>query len=93
MLSQQGQQQSHEWSKVQEIKSQTYQQWSTAFMGFVRWNWDHVIDQNVEDKDQGQSKEWEQKGWYQFPTKEQIDMAKKGRPTETLTMLVFKNIM
>ena len=38
-----------------------------------------VVAQFVEDEDQGLSKEWGQYGWYQFPSKEQINIATHGK--------------
>ena len=51
----------------------------------VPFSWDlldetgrQVVEQIVEDEDQGPTKEWGQYGWYWFPSREQIESAMLG---------------
>jgi hypothetical protein len=52
----------------------------------VSMSWDlldetgsHIVEEVVEDEDQGPSKEWGPYGWYHHPTKEQIALASTGK--------------
>ena len=52
----------------------------------VPFSWDlldetsrQIVEQIVEDKDQGPSKVWGQYGWYQFPSREQIESTMQGK--------------
>ena len=38
-----------------------------------------IVEQIVEDEDQGPQKEWGQYGWYQFPSWEQIECSMQGK--------------
>jgi hypothetical protein len=42
-----------------------------------------IVDQIVEDEEQGPSKEWGPMGWYRHPTEESIQQAAGGETFET----------
>ena len=52
----------------------------------VPFSWDlldetggQVVEQIVKNEDKGPSKGWTQYGWYQFPSREQIECSMQGK--------------